>query len=148
MNCARSCGALAHNYREAWRREVAGTGFVAGAAGGGGSRRRGRAPPRQPPPGSARTAHTRRGAAGAAARGAGEQARVLLLGHSHGGTIAQQVASAYPDRVARLILADTAACVSEFLTDIEAAVARFRDQPWFADAYAALQREWAGDYTK
>src|SRR5215212_3085150 len=74
------------------------------------------------------------------------QAQALVLGHSHGGMIAQRFAIDFPDRVAKLILADTGANLTEFLGDVDAAVQRFRDQPWFPDAYQAIRREWAGDY--
>ena len=74
------------------------------------------------------------------------QERAIILGHSHGGMIAQRFASDFPDRVEKLILADTAANLTEFVGDIDAALARFRDQPWFADAHDAITREWAGDY--
>jgi len=36
--------------------------------------------------------------------------------------------------------------LAEFLGDLEAAVAAFQDQPWYEEAFAALQKEWAGDY--
>ena len=72
--------------------------------------------------------------------------RAIILGHSHGGMIAQRFALDFPQRVEKLILADTAANLSEFLGDVDAAVQRYRDRPWFAEAYRALQREWAGDY--
>ncbi len=72
--------------------------------------------------------------------------RAIILGHSHGGMIAQQFASLFPQRVEKLILADTAATLGDFVADLDAAVARYRDQPWFPDAYDAIRREWAGDY--
>ncbi len=72
--------------------------------------------------------------------------RAIILGHSHGGMIAQQFAILFPQRVEKLILADTAAALGDFVADLDAAVARYRDQPWFPDAYDAIQREWAGDY--
>ena len=71
---------------------------------------------------------------------------VLVLGHSHGGMIAQRFAIDFPDRVERLILADTAASLGSVIQDLDAATARFRDQPWYADARAALDAEWAGAY--
>jgi proline iminopeptidase len=72
--------------------------------------------------------------------------RAIILGHSHGGMIAQRFALDFPGRVEKLILADTAANLSEFLGDVETAVQAYRDRPWFAESYRALQREWAGDY--
>jgi proline iminopeptidase len=70
----------------------------------------------------------------------------VVLGWSHGGMVAQQYAIDYPDALSRLILFDTAACLRGFLGDIESAVQPFKDQPWFEDSYAALQKEWAGEY--
>jgi proline iminopeptidase len=72
---------------------------------------------------------------------------IALLGWSHGGMVAMQYAASYPAAVSRLILYSTAAYLGEFLEDIDAAVQRYRDQPWFDDAYAALQDEWAGNYS-
>lgn len=72
--------------------------------------------------------------------------QAIILGHSHGGMIAQRFAIDFPARVEKLILADTAAHLTEFLGDLDAALARFREVAWFADAHDALQREWAGDY--
>jgi proline iminopeptidase len=72
--------------------------------------------------------------------------RAIVLGHSHGGMIAQRFAIDFPDRVEKLILADTAANLTEFLGDLDAALARFRDRPLFADAHDAIRREWAGEY--
>jgi len=69
-----------------------------------------------------------------------------VMGWSHGGMIAQQFASTYPDSLSKLILFDTAAYFGEFLNDIEAAVTAFKDQPWYAESFAALKKEWAGDY--
>jgi proline iminopeptidase len=72
--------------------------------------------------------------------------RAIIFGHSHGGMIAQQFAIEFPQRVEKLILADTAASLGDFVADLDAAVARYRDQPWFPDAYDAIRREWAGEY--
>lgn len=72
--------------------------------------------------------------------------RPALIGWSHGGMVAQQFASTYPDAISKLILFDTAACLTELLGDLETAVQAFRDEPWFDASYAALQKEWAGDY--
>ena len=69
-----------------------------------------------------------------------------LMGWSHGGMVAQQFAVTYPDALSKLILFDTAANLMDSLGDLEASVQAFRDQPWFEDSYAALQKEWAGDY--
>lgn len=70
----------------------------------------------------------------------------ILLGWSHGGMVAQQFAFTYPDSLSKLILQDTSACFGEFLGDIEAAVHAFKDQPWYEESFAALKKEWAGEY--
>lgn len=70
----------------------------------------------------------------------------IVLGWSHGGMAAQQFAFTYPDSLSKLILLDTSAYFGEFLNDIARAVEEFRGRPWFADSYAALKKEWAGDY--
>ena len=70
----------------------------------------------------------------------------IVMGWSHGGMVAQQFAFTYSDSLSKLILFDTSAHFGEFLGDIEAAVKEFKDQPWFADSFAALQDEWAGNY--
>jgi proline iminopeptidase len=70
----------------------------------------------------------------------------IVMGWSHGGMIAQQFASAYPDSLSKLILFDTSAYFGEFLNDVAGAVQEFKDQSWFEDSFAALQDEWAGKY--
>jgi proline iminopeptidase len=72
--------------------------------------------------------------------------RPIVMGWSHGGMIAQQFASTYPDSLSKLILVDTSAYFGEFLSDVEAAVQAFKDQPWYEDSLDALKHEWAGDY--
>ena len=72
--------------------------------------------------------------------------RPIVMGWSHGGMVAQQFAFTYPGSLSKLILFDTAAYFGEFLSDVEAAVRDFKDQPWFEESLAALKREWAGDY--
>ena len=72
--------------------------------------------------------------------------RPVVMGWSHGGMVAQQFAFTYPNSLSRLILFDTAAYFGEFLGDVEAAVREFKDEPWYAESFAALQQEWAGDY--
>ena len=69
-----------------------------------------------------------------------------VLGWSHGGMVAQQYAISYPQAISKLILYDTAACLSGFLGDIERSVQAFKDEPWFEASYVALQKEWAGEY--
>ena len=72
--------------------------------------------------------------------------RPIVMGWSHGGMVAQQFAFTYPNSLSKLILYDTSAYFGEFLADIGAAVAEFKNQPWYAESFAALQKEWAGDY--
>jgi proline-specific peptidase len=72
--------------------------------------------------------------------------RPIIAGWSHGGIVAQQVAISYPDDLSRLILIGTSAYFGEFSDDVEAAVAAFRDEPWYAASLEALRKEWAGDY--
>lgn len=70
----------------------------------------------------------------------------IIMGWSHGGMVAQQFAFSYPDSLSKLILFDTSAYFGEFLSDIDAAVQEFKDQPWFEKSFAALKVEWAGEY--
>jgi pimeloyl-ACP methyl ester carboxylesterase len=68
--------------------------------------------------------------------------KLLLLGHSHGGVVAQAYAAAYPDRVRRLVLASS---LARFGKEQEAAMRAGMDkrsgQPWYPDAAAALDEE-------
>jgi pimeloyl-ACP methyl ester carboxylesterase len=74
-------------------------------------------------------------------------ARIDLLGHSHGGFVAMAWARAHPDRVGRLVLASTAPRFSDAIrTARRARAAEHRDQPYFADAMAALRAHEAGEY--
>jgi len=72
--------------------------------------------------------------------------RPIIAGWSHGGIVAQQVAIRHPDDLSRLILIGTSAYLGEFSDDVEAAVAAFRDEPWYAASLDALKKEWAGEY--
>ena len=70
------------------------------------------------------------------------QERLLLLGHSHGGVVAQAYAAAYPDRVERLVLASSLARFGpEQETAMRAGMDKRSGQPWYADAAAALDEE-------
>ena len=70
----------------------------------------------------------------------------IVMGWSHGGMVAMQFASTYPDALSKLILIDTSAYFGEFLSDIEGAVQEFKDETWFERSFAALKAEWAGEY--
>ena len=73
--------------------------------------------------------------------------RLLLLGHSHGGVVAQAYAATHPGRVRRLVLAST---LARFGPQQEAAMRAGMDrrsgQPWYPDAVAALEAEQAGKF--
>jgi len=70
----------------------------------------------------------------------------MLIGWSHGGMVAMEYATNYPDALSKLILFDTSAYFGEFLNDVDASVQAFKDEPWFADSLDALKKEWAGEY--
>jgi pimeloyl-ACP methyl ester carboxylesterase len=73
--------------------------------------------------------------------------RMLLLGHSHGGVVAQAYAAAYPDRVERLVLASTLVrFAEEQAAAMQAGIHAKVDEPWYADALAALEDEQEGRF--
>src|SRR5262245_13724403 len=73
--------------------------------------------------------------------------RMLLLGHSHGGVVAQAYAAAHPDRVERLVLASTLARFqAEQEAAMEAGVKAKEGESWYEDACAALEAEQAGNW--
>ena len=68
--------------------------------------------------------------------------KFVLLGHSHGGFVAQSYALAHPDRLRGLILYDTSPTTGpEWQNDVAANLQWFKDEPWFADATDALAHE-------
>ena len=73
--------------------------------------------------------------------------RLMLLGHSHGGMVAQAYAAKHPGRVRKLVLAST---LARFGSDHEAAMRAGMDQrsnqPWYPDALAALEAEQEGKF--
>jgi pimeloyl-ACP methyl ester carboxylesterase len=74
--------------------------------------------------------------------------RVLLLGHSHGGVVAEAYAAEHPVRVQRLVLASS---LARFGPGQEAAMKAGMDkrsgQPWYPDAVAALEEEQEAKFT-
>ncbi len=71
----------------------------------------------------------------------------VLLGHSHGGFVAQQYALDYPGRLSHLILANTAPTIAEETGErVITAVERRKNEPWYPEARAAFDSEWAGEY--
>jgi pimeloyl-ACP methyl ester carboxylesterase len=73
--------------------------------------------------------------------------RMLLLGHSHGGVVAQAYAARHPERVERVVLASTLARFhAEQAAAMQAAIASRSEEPWFEDAVAALEAEQAGEW--
>src|SRR5277367_1794079 len=66
--------------------------------------------------------------------------RPCLLGHSHGGLIAQRYAIDHPDHVGPLVLYDTLSRDGHDLDQASLAGAkRFEDKPWYADAMKAFE---------
>ncbi len=76
------------------------------------------------------------------------QDRLVLLGHSHGGVVAQAYAAKHPARVRKLVLAST---LARFGPENDAAMRAGMDlrssQPWYPDALAALETEQAGKFS-
>ena len=73
--------------------------------------------------------------------------RLLLLGHSHGGVVAQLYAATHPDRVEKLALAST---LARFQAEQEAAMRAGMEarsgEPWYEDAKEAIELEQVGDW--
>jgi proline iminopeptidase len=73
--------------------------------------------------------------------------RISLLGHSHGGAVAQAYAAAYPDRVEKLVLASALARFAEGQqAAMEAGMQTKTGEPWYEDALAALEDEQEGRF--
>jgi pimeloyl-ACP methyl ester carboxylesterase len=73
--------------------------------------------------------------------------RMLLLGHSHGGVVAQAYAARRPDRVERVVLASTLARFdAEHEAEMQAGIEAKSGEAWFEDALAALRAEQAGEW--
>jgi pimeloyl-ACP methyl ester carboxylesterase len=73
--------------------------------------------------------------------------RLDVLGHSHGGFVAMTWASAFPQSVGRLVLANTAARFTDAIRAARAArVAQHEGQPYYADAVEALRLHAEGRY--
>jgi proline iminopeptidase len=74
--------------------------------------------------------------------------QMQLLGHSHGGVVAQAYAAHHPERVERLVLAST---LSRFAAEQEAAMRAGMDKrsgaSWYPEALAALDAEQGGKFT-
>jgi proline iminopeptidase len=74
--------------------------------------------------------------------------KVDLLGHSHGGFVAMTWGGTYPERVGRLILANTAPRFTEAIRARRMErVATHQGQPYFEDGVAALMEQQAGNYS-
>src|SRR3989442_279830 len=68
--------------------------------------------------------------------------KFVLLGHSHGGFVAQSYALAHPDHLRGLILYDTSPTTGEeWMKDVMANLQGFKDDPGSADATDALAHE-------
>jgi proline-specific peptidase len=73
--------------------------------------------------------------------------RMLLFGHSHGGIVAAAYAARHPERVERLVLANTAARFSAAQTTaMEEAMEAKAGEPWYADARDAIETELKGEF--
>ena len=73
--------------------------------------------------------------------------RVSLLGFSHGGMVTMAYACTHSERVERLVLANTLARLGKAQQDeAERAIAERADEPWHAEAVAAIRAEEEGAY--
>src|SRR5574340_773909 len=71
----------------------------------------------------------------------------IVMAWSHGGMVTPQFAYTYPHSLSKLILYATSAHFGDSLTDLEPAVARYKDQPWYEESLAALKAESAGQFS-
>jgi pimeloyl-ACP methyl ester carboxylesterase len=70
-----------------------------------------------------------------------------LLGHSHGGIVAQAYAAAHPDRLESLVLASTLArFAEEHASAMRSGMEAKAGAPWYEDARAALEDEQEGRF--
>src|SRR5260221_1141671 len=73
--------------------------------------------------------------------------RLMLLGHSHGGMVAQAYAAKHAERVSKLVLAST---LARFAPEQEAAMRegmeKRSNEPWYAEAVATLEAEQAAEF--
>ena len=73
--------------------------------------------------------------------------RMLLLGHSHGGIVAQAYAAKFPGRVRALVLASTLArFAAEQETVMREEMEKRSGQAWYQDAMQALEQEQAAKF--
>lgn len=74
--------------------------------------------------------------------------RLLLLGHSHGGVVAQAYAAKHPARVRKLVLASTLARFApEQDAAMRAGMEKRSNETWYPGAVAALEAEQAAEFT-
>ncbi len=68
--------------------------------------------------------------------------RMVLLGHSHGGMVAQLYALRHQARLRKLVLCDTVAATGpEWSAEVQRNARRRASEPWYAGAAAALAEE-------
>jgi proline iminopeptidase len=73
--------------------------------------------------------------------------RLALLGHSHGGFVAMFWGGTCPERVERLVLANTTPRFTDAIRSLRMErVALHQGQPYFQEALGALQEQQAGNY--
>ncbi len=74
--------------------------------------------------------------------------KLTLLGHSHGGVVAQAYAARHPASVERLVLASTLARFGqEQAAAMQDGMEKRSGQPWYPDALAALEAEQHGEFS-